>query len=141
MGSERLVKTKTCLYLRNTEKSRHTDPVSFRVYNSLKKDPISFYQLDEARELDLLYYAFRSVNGEWEIFRKTPFSDISGAKEACESITQRLINALQIFDNIIEDFQDIIQHMDNGKTSEIWVRRKQTLEQSIGSIYAEIKKL
>jgi hypothetical protein len=70
-------------YFKNPDRGKVPAPLSFRVYESLKTDPLAFYQLEEASSIDFAYNELTTVVNVLQVFEK---SCIDSAKELRQNV-------------------------------------------------------
>jgi hypothetical protein len=107
--------------------------LSFRVYESLKTDPVAFYQLEESSSIDFAYGRLNTVYILLQHFEITSL----GAGEAsakCASLIGAYKTSLMAIDVIYNLYKPILQDLDDGRFVKKWDALKQVQESEFGSI-------
>jgi hypothetical protein len=128
-------------YLKSTEKHKHVDPARFSVYDSMKLDPVSFYQLDDALAIDDMYLHLKSTENRFEIFRTTPFDNLDKAKEECTLLLEQFKRSLGSISRTFQNNQVILEKISDGAIIEEWKDRLQELEKQFGPVARKEKKV
>lgn len=121
-------------YLKSPNPAKLFPTLSFRVYDSLKEDPVGFYQLVESSNIDFAYDRLRGVYNLLQDFEK---GSIYSAKDACEKCVALIgvyKNSLLAIDEVFSYDKRISQDLDGGSFVEKWETLKKLEEGNFGAL-------
>lgn len=123
-------------FAQSTEKSWGSIPISFRVYESLKTAPVSFYQLADSSEIDFAYNGLITTYVRLQSFESTAFDSADAARVQCKHlITSYKVSLATIDKALFEDHKIILENLDSGNFLKRWSAIKTQTEKSLGDIY------
>lgn len=120
--------------LKSADRGQHTSPPPFRVYNSLKDDSASFYQLEDAMAIDSIYDHLTLTSNRVEAFRRTPFDTPDKAQAHCEVTIAQFKLLLLNIDSTLNEFKANFQNLNNGQLLRDWADLRRIAEDALGSI-------
>jgi hypothetical protein len=105
-------------YINSPDKLGHIGPIEFRVYDSLKIDPmllILFPQLEDKKEIDDAYEYLKMDTNRLNKFSKTPFHIKDDAKREIGNLRKTFKNSFNMIDREIKKNELILLRLDNGE--------------------------
>lgn len=112
-------------YATSTDKLKSVGQVLFRVY--LRTDPTSFFQLEDAAEIEEAYAYLDIDNNTLEEFRHTSF-DVEAALEKCKEMRESIQSSFNVIDRVFEKNKLILQRSDGENLLERWSTQKSVFE-------------
>ena len=107
--------------------------LSFRVYESLKIEPLAFYQLEEDWTIDFAYDRLRATYTLLNDFVSRPF-DAATTSNKCEALINLYKDSLSAIDAIFNAYPEILQNLDEGRFISRWNALKRIYELEFGPI-------
>jgi len=120
--------------LKSADKGKNVGRPSFRVYASLKDDPVSFYQLEDAISIDSIYDSLEHTYNRIETFRSTPFDTADKARAYCEMTIAVFKIALLNIDETLNQLKAIFQDLNNGQLLRDWADIRQKAADTLGAL-------
>jgi len=121
-------------YMKNPNRGKVTAPLSFRVYESLTKDPVAFHQLEEASSIDFAYDRLRSAYNLLQMFEKNSIDSAKEAKRKCTALIGLYKTSLSAIDAVFNFYKRILQELDDGRFVKKWNALKGLEEANFGPI-------
>jgi len=122
-------------YLKSTEKGKLRIPLTFRVYDSLKTDPVAFYQLEDASDIDSAYDRLRFIDNLLQVFSSTSFDTAEKAREKCAALINAYKRILSVIDRVVFDQHSrILEDLDDGRLIKSWDELKSAAQVTFGSL-------
>ncbi|MGB8311953.1 MAG: hypothetical protein WCE81_08840 [Halobacteriota archaeon] len=106
--------------LRSTDKMEYSGPITFSVYDALKAQPISFYQLAEASKLDAAYFRLNAVNNAVNEFSRTSFDNVDNAGEKYRVFYDQFLEAAYVINVAFESNAYVLEKIDKGTLLKDW---------------------
>jgi hypothetical protein len=116
----RYITTSNTDMLRSTDKMEYSGPITFPVYDALKTQPVSFYQLEEASKLDVAYFRVNAVNNAVNYF-STSF-DIDTAEEKYDAFHKQLLEAADVIYLAFESNTHVLEKIKKGTLPKKWCK-------------------
>lgn len=105
--------------LRSADKMEYSGPITFPVYDALKTQPVSFYQLEEASKLDAAYFRVNAVNNAVNYFSGTSF-DVDTAEEKYDAFHKQLLEAADVIYLAFESNAHVLEKIEKGTLLKKW---------------------
>ena len=122
-------------YLKNPDLGKVTAPLSFRVYESLKIDPVAFYQLEESPSIDFAYLRLSTVYSLLQYFESSSSNaSLQVVSVKCASMIGAYKTSLLAIDAIYNFHKPILQDLDDGRFVKKWEALKSVQELDFGPI-------
>jgi len=123
---------------KNPDRGKVAAPLSFRVYESLKTDPLAFYQLEEASNIDFAYNRLRTVDNVLQEFEKSSIDSEKEAKTKCAALIGlhkiSLLAIDEVFNYDKHYNKHILQDLDDGLFAKKWGALKKVQESVFGPL-------
>jgi hypothetical protein len=120
-------------YLKYPDRDKIRVDLSFRVYESLKKDPLAFYQLEEAPSIDFAYDRLNMAYTLLQYFGSSSF-DANEARVKCASLVGVYKTSLFAIDTLYDSYKHILLSFDEGRFVVMWDALKKVEEDNFGPI-------
>lgn len=105
--------------LRSADKMEYSGPITFPVYDALKTQPVSFYQLEEASKLDAAYFRVNAVNNAVNYFSGTSF-DVDTVEEKYDAFHKQLLAAADVIYLAFESNAHVLEKIEKGTLLKKW---------------------
>ena len=106
--------------LRSTDKMKYGGAIPFPVHDVSKTQPIFFYQLKGAFDIDAAYFRVHAVNNAVNEFSGTSFDTVYKAKQKYDAFYEQFLEGAYVINEAFKSNSHILEKIDNGTLLKEW---------------------
>jgi len=108
------------------------EPITFRVYDRLTTEPIDFYQLDDANEIDLIHVFLRETYTVFlNEFECVSFDNVEDAQNVYDYLKASFIGTLRVIDRVFAMHSELIKKLEDGHFMDKWAKLRGGIEKEL----------